>query len=147
MSRATRLQPVQNLADDAERRAALRVASAERNQHEAEGKLADLERYAEDYQRQYTDRAAGGIGVTELRDYQAFLARLGEAIRQQRAIVSRARHECDTERLRWQEAAKRARALDHVADKWRDEERRAADKREQNEIDERALLRAGRVER
>jgi flagellar protein FliJ len=145
MSRATRLQPVQNLADDAERKAALRVAAAERNQRDAETKLADLERYANDYQQQYTGRVAGGIGVTELRDYQAFLARLGEAIRQQRAIVSRARHECDAERLRWQEAAKRSKALDHVADKWRDEERRAADRTEQREIDERAQR--GRVER
>jgi flagellar FliJ protein len=147
MRRADRLQPVQNLADDAERRAALRVAAAERSQREAEAKLSDLENYAADYQRQYTGRVAGGIGVTELRDYQAFLARLNDAIRQQRAIVSRARHDCDAERLRWQDAAKRAKALDHVADKWRDEERRAADKREQNEIDERALLKAGRTER
>ncbi len=147
MSRATRLQPVQNLAADAERRAALRVAGAERSQREAEGKLSDLERYVEDYQRQYTGRVAGGIGVTELRDYQAFLARLQEAIRQQRAIVSRTRQECDAERLRWQEAAKRNKALEHVADKWREDERRAADRREQNEIDERALLKAGRVER
>lgn len=147
MSRADRLQPVQNLADDAERRAALRVATAERNQREAESKLSDLERYVEDYERQYTERAANGIGVTELRDYQAFLARLNDAIRQQRAIVSRARSESDAERVRWQDAAKRAKALDHVADKWRDEERRVADRREQNEIDERALLKAGRTER
>ncbi|HEY6641009.1 flagellar export protein FliJ [Povalibacter sp.] len=145
MSRATRLQPVRNLADDAERKAALRVAAAERVQHEAEGKLADLERYADDYQRQYTDRVANGIGVTELRDYQAFLARLAEAVRQQRAIVSRTQHDCAAERLRWQEAAKRSKALDHVADQWRNEERCAADRQEQREIDERALR--GRVER
>ena len=138
MKRADRLQPVQNLADDAERRQAQRVAVAERQQREAETKLTDLERYAEDYQRQYTDRVANGIGVTELRDYQAFLARLQDAIRQQRTIVSRARMDCETERLRWQDAAKRVKALDHVAGQWRDQERRAADRLEQLEIDERA---------
>ena len=145
MSRADRLQPVQNLADDAERRLAQRLAAVERNQREAESKLTDLERYADDYQQQYTGRVASGIGVTELRDYQAFLARLGEAIRQQRTIVARARHEADAERLRWQDAAKRVKALDHVCGQWRDEERRVADRHEQREIDERAQR--GRMER
>lgn len=145
MTRADRLQPVQNLADDVERRLAQRVAGFEKAQRDAETKLTDLERYAGEYQRQYTDRVANGIGVMELRDYQAFLARLQEAIKQQRAIVARARQECDAERKRWQDAAKRVKALDHVAGQWRDQERRAADRREQSEIDERAQR--GRVER
>ena len=105
---------------------------------DAEAKLVDLERYAGEYQNQYAERVARGIGVTELRDYQAFLARLGEAMRQQRVVVTRARSECDAGRLRWQEAAKRVKALDHVATQWRDEARRAMDRREQIEIDERA---------
>jgi flagellar FliJ protein len=138
MTRADRLQPVQNLAEEAERRLAQEVAALERNARDAETKLHDLERYAEEYQRQYTERVGRGIGVTELRDYQAFLARLGEAMRQQRAIVTKSRNECDAGRLRWQEAAKRVKALDHVATQWRDEARRAMDRREQIEIDERA---------
>ena len=145
MTRADRLQPVQNLADDAERRLALRVVAVEKAQRDAETKLTDLERYAEDYQKQYKDRVGNGIGVMELRDYQAFLARLTEAIKQQRAIVSRACMDTETERKRWQEAARRVKALDHVAGQWREQERRAADKREQHEIDERAQR--GRVER
>lgn len=145
MTRADRLQPVQNLADDAERRLAQRLGALEKAQRDAENKLGDLERYAGEYQRQYTGRVANGMSVTELRDYQAFLARLNEAIRQQRAIVQRARQECDVERGRWQDAARRVKALDHVAGQWREQERRAADKREQNEIDERAQR--GRVER
>lgn len=138
MTRADRLQPVQNIAEEAERRLARQVAALERSMRDAETKLLDLERYAGEYQSQYADRVARGIGVTELRDYQAFLARLSEAMRQQRAVVSRARSECDAGRLRWQEAARRVKALDHVATQWRDEARRAMDRREQIEIDERA---------
>jgi flagellar FliJ protein len=73
-----------------------------------------------------------------LRDYQAFLARLNEAIRQQHAVVQRARSERDAERVRWQEMARKAKALDHVVEQWNLEEQRARDRREQLETDERA---------
>ncbi|HEY5808881.1 MAG TPA: flagellar export protein FliJ [Povalibacter sp.] len=138
MNRAKRLQPVQNLMDDNERKLARSVAAFEKRLHDAELKLAELERYQGEYQRQLTERAGQGIGVMGLRDYQAFLARLVEAIRQQRAVVQRAVSERDVERKKWQLAAQRARAIDHVVDHWQAEERRAEDRREQIEIDERA---------
>ncbi len=41
-----------------------------------------------EYEQQLTQRAAiEGIGVAELRDYQAFLARITEAMRQQQSLV------------------------------------------------------------
>jgi flagellar protein FliJ len=138
MTRTQRLRPVQDLADDTERRLAQSVAGFERRLKEGETKLLELERYQSEYQNQLADRAAGGIGVNDLRDYQAFLARLVEAIRQQRTLVTRARTERDAERVRWQEAATRVKALDHVVGQWRTEEQRRLDQREQREIDERA---------
>ncbi len=138
MSRAKRLQPVQELVDDAEQRLARSVAGFEQRLGEAETKLQELERYRGEYEQQLNMRAAQGIGVTDLRDYQAFLARLGEAIRQQSSVVQRTRQERDAERLRWQEAARRVKALDHVVDQWQAEERRALDRREQRDTDERA---------
>lgn len=138
MTRAKRLEPVQNLADEAERRLAQGVAGFERRVREAEAKLLELQRYLAEYEHQFAARAGKGIGVMELRDYQAFLARLGEAIQQQRGLVQRAQSERDAERLRWQDAAKRVKALDHVVDQWQAEERRTLDKREQRDTDERA---------
>ena len=76
----------------------------ERRVTESETKLQELERYRGEYEKQFTQRAGRGIGATDLRDYQAFLARLAEAIRQQQALVRRARAERDAERQRWQEA-------------------------------------------
>lgn len=138
MSRAKRLQPVQELVDDAEKRLAQSVAGFERRVSEAEAKLLELERYRGEYEQQLNARAAQGICVTDLRDYQAFLARLGDAIRQQRGLVQRACHERDAERLRWQEAAKRSKALDHVVGQWRAEERRTQERHDQRDTDERA---------
>ncbi len=138
MTRAKRLRPVQDLMDDAERKLAQSLAAHERQVNEAQNKLIELERYLGEYQRQLGERAGRGMGVTDLRDYQAFLARLNEAIRQQRGVVQRTCSERDAERLRWQQAARKVKAIDHVVDQWQLQERRAMDRREQIEIDERA---------
>jgi flagellar FliJ protein len=138
VTRAKRMKPVQNLYDDTERRLAVALATIERRVAEAEAKLQELERYRGEYDKQFALRAGSGIGATALRDYQAFLARLTEAIRQQQAVVKRAQSERDAERLRWQDAAKRAKALGHVVEQWQTEERRASDRREQRESDERS---------
>jgi flagellar protein FliJ len=144
MTRAKRMRPVQSLLDDTERRLALGLAAFERRVADAEAKQQELERYRTEYEKQFSQRAGRGIGVTDLRDYQAFLARLSEAVRQQQAVVKRAQVERDAERQRWQEAAKRAKALDYVVDQWQTEERRASDRREQRESDERAQRKVNR---
>lgn len=139
------MKPVQSLFEDTEKRLALGLATVERKVADAEAKFHELERYRNDYENQFKQRAGRGIGATDLRDYQAFLARLVEAIRQQQAVVRRAQSDRDAERSRWQEAAKRAKALGHVVEKWQSEERRASDRREQNESDERAQRRVNKT--
>jgi flagellar FliJ protein len=138
MTRSQRLAPVQTVVETAERKLAQSIAVHEGRVLEAERKLEELSRYRGEYEKQFVQRAAQGIGVVEMRDYQAFLARIDEAMRQQQSVILRMRAERDAERLRWQDAAKRVKAIDHVVTQWRDEERRVADRREQREIDERA---------
>jgi flagellar FliJ protein len=122
----------------AEQKLAQSLAAQQRRVGDAESKLLELERYRGEYEQGLTQRAGVGIGVAQLRDYQAFLGRLSEAIRQQQAVVQRARAERDAEQQRWQQAARRVKAIDHVAEQWQAEERRAADQREQRDTDERA---------
>ena len=137
MTRTKRLQPVQNVIENAEKRLAQSLAVHERRVLEAENKLQELTRYRGEYESQYTQRVGGGIGVLELRDYQAFLARLSDAMRQQLSVVQRLRAERDAERTRWQDAARRVKAIDHVVTTWQTEERKLADRREQRDTDER----------
>jgi flagellar FliJ protein len=142
MKRAKRLEPVQNLVDDAQRRLAQSVSTLERRVLDGEAKLNELQRYKGEYEQQFSQRAGRGIGATDLRDYQAFLARLAEAIKQQQALVNRARAEHQAERLKWQEALKKAKALGHVVDRWQAEERQVSERRDQRESDERAQRKA-----
>ncbi len=144
MKRAKRLEPVQHIADDAQRRLALSVAAFERRVLEGQAKLDELARYKGEYEQQFSQRAGLGICATDLRDYQAFLARLSDAIKQQQALVNRARAEHQGERLKWQEALKRAKALDHVVEQWQAEECRAGERRDQRESDERAQTKVKR---
>ena len=138
MSRAKRLQPVQKVVDAAERRRAEQLASVEHRLAQSEQKLAELEKYRDDYRRAYEARVSSGMSSQSVRDYQVFLARLGEAIRLQTLAVAAVRAECDQERQRWRDAAVRAKAIEHVRNAWQSEDRRDADRREQRDSDERA---------
>jgi flagellar FliJ protein len=143
MTRAKRLQPVQQIVEDQQRALARSLAAIEKRLNDAESKLGELERYRQEYETQFSMRAQSGIGVMDLRDYQAFLARLSEAVKQQQALVHRARADRDGERTRWREAATRAKALDHVVERWQNEERVLLDRKEQRESDERAQRKVG----
>jgi flagellar protein FliJ len=141
MSSSKRLQVVERVADEHERRSAQSLAASERRLNECEAKLRELESYRLAYGREFAVLAAQGAGALRLREFQAFLARLDEAVRQQSELVLHARGELDTERRGWQQAAQRAEIVGQVVKRRQSDERRDADRREQREADERALRR------
>ena len=144
MTRTQRIQPVQRIVDDREREQAKAVAVARQKVAEAEAKLAELARYREDYHRGFQTEAAGGASGLRLRDFRLFLARLDEALRQQEQIVLRSKSEQEQQMRLWLESQRRAKALGIVVDRWRGDERRAAERQDQRETDERAAVMAAR---
>ncbi len=138
MRRSDRLEPVQKVVDDTERRLAEHLAASERLLNGCEQKLNELIGYRDDYTKGFAIRAGQGMGARELADYQAFMSKLNEAIAQQSDIVDRARIDRDAQRKLWQEAAQRSKALTHVIDNWDQQEQRELSRREQVESDQRA---------
>ncbi|HEV7608922.1 MAG TPA: flagellar export protein FliJ [Steroidobacteraceae bacterium] len=136
MTRVDRLDVVQQVADRAERERAERLAEAERNAIEAEQKLVALERYRNEYEEQLATRGAAGVEVSGVREFQAFLARLGEALVAQRQVLGAARATRDQLLNSWREAAQRAQVVQTLADRWHSEARRDEDRRDQRESDE-----------
>jgi flagellar FliJ protein len=136
MTRSERLGIVQNATSHTEREHAERVAQAERHVVEMEEKLGALERYRKEYEAGFAAKAGAGLGVAAGRDYQAFLARLGEAIEQQRQAVEQARTAHEVAIAAWREAAKRAHVVDKLAEHWQQEESRAESRRDQRDSDE-----------
>jgi flagellar FliJ protein len=139
MTRGKRLEPVHELAVGAERGAARRLADDERGVAESQERLAQLEHYEREYRASLQQRVADGIGAAGLRDYQAFLARLGEAVAQQRAALARAVDGRDAAREQWRASSTRRRAVGKVIEQAAAADRRDSDRREQRDLDEHAL--------
>jgi flagellar FliJ protein len=139
MSRARRLEPIREIAHDAERAVAVRVATLERRLSDALQREHDLRRYRKEYQDSFAVRAGTGLQARQLREFQTFLARLTVAVEAQQATVAQLRQEAEQERVRLRNAIARRKALGTVIERAQREERTMDDKRTQRELDEHAL--------
>ncbi len=138
MSRAERLQPA---ADQARQRSEDAVAElAERQQAlvRAERQLAELK----GYRQEYALDAGGGLSVSALLNRQQFVERIDRAIAQQQREIERQQRLLEQARAQWRTAHARETALDGVIERYRDEERRHEERREQREIDDRGPRRS-----
>jgi flagellar FliJ protein len=140
VKREQRIDGYRASLEGAERERAARAQLADQCVREARARLEELERYRGDYQSGLGQRVAGGIGGPALRDYHAFLGRLGEAIVQQRQVIARCESERDFDQQRWREIAVQVKAVSAVVERWRTEERVIEGRVEQRAIDERATL-------
>src|SRR5688572_9692180 len=136
MTRSERMGVVQQATSHTEREQAERVAQAERHVVEMEEKLRALERYRKEYEDGFAARAGAGVGAAAGRDFQAFLARLGDALEQQRQVVEQARAGHQAAIVIWREAAKRAHVVDTLTERWQGEEAREEGRRDQRDNDE-----------
>ncbi len=139
MRASKQLGLVQRVTDEQERRRAEALAARQRRVAECEAKLAELQRYHSGYMSEFAKHAGQGMSGARLREFQSFLARLGEALRQQSEIVDRAKTERDAELAGWRTAAQRSEMVDHVVKRRKGEERRHVERQEQRESDERSL--------
>jgi len=143
MKRSKRLEPVGELAEGEERECAARVAGLQSRLDDAQRRGAELKRYLVEYQSMFQQRAAAGMGVSGLRDYQTFLARLNDAVRQQDTVVAQVESDCARARVQWLEAAARKSAVSKVIENARTEDQKIEDRRSQKESDERSQRRGG----
>lgn len=138
MTRTERMAPVKRVLGDAEKDRAREMGMAQQKLSDAEKKLEELRNYQSEYLSAFRKRASDGTSIRKLRDFQAFLAKLDEALRQQEQLVANAREQATGSRTQWQGAARQVKAVDSVMDKWKAAEVRASDRREQKDTDERA---------
>jgi flagellar FliJ protein len=147
MKRSERLDVVQQAAARTERERAERVGAAERHLAEMQQKLDALEKYRGEYENGFAARAGAGVDVIGMRDFQTFLARLAQALVQQRELVTMAQRALDTERSNWRVAAQRSHVVETLAERWQSEETRAESRRDQLESDELSQQRAATRDR
>jgi flagellar protein FliJ len=147
MSPKQRLKLVQRVTDEKERQHAKRLVQSCSRVEQCAAKLKELQGYHAGYLQEFTQRAAAGIGGAGIREFQAFVAKLAEAIRQQEELLRKARSDSESERTSWQGAAQRSQIMDKVVERHSATETKAREVRDQRESDDRGQRKAnGRLD-
>ena len=143
MTKSERMKPVVRVAESREQAAAREFGASKRALEEHEQRLAELLTYREEYHRHFQQTGSAGVSAGQFMSFQRFLAQLNKAIEQQRRIVETAAQACECKREALGAARGRSMALDKVVSRYRQEEERHQERREQKETDEGAQRRRG----
>jgi len=138
MIKSKRFEPIHEIASTSAQELSRIMAEAGRKVADLERQLEQLQAYRDEYVRN-TTQSKGAIDAVKLQNYRSFLDRLGEALSQHFKSLDIARKEFEKRRAQWSEKRIEAESLNRVVDRFRKEERHAADRREQREGDEAAM--------
>src|SRR5690606_36327313 len=94
------------------------LGEEQRQLADAEARLVELRTYHGEYMGAFRKRCEDGTSIRALRDFQAFLARLDNAVRQQEQLVEQARQRVAGSRRGWQGAAQKVKAVGAVVERW-----------------------------
>lgn len=139
-SRARQLQPAVDQARQRSEDALMKLAAQQQLLARAEHQLSELQRY----RQEYTATGDGALSVVALLNRQTFIERIDQAIVQQTAEIGRQTRQLEQVREYWKQTHARESALDSVIAQHREQERRAEDRHEQAEVDERMQYRRSR---
>lgn len=136
MTKSKRMKPVVRIAETHEQDAAREMGKCRENLDFQIKRLEELE----SYRGEYSNRLVGtsGLDALKLQEFQLFMSKLDEAIRQQKIIVEEAGKQCDVSRGNWIDKRTRTQALNKVVERYQAEETREQLRREQREQDEHA---------
>lgn len=136
-SRADQLQPAVTQAHDRCEDALAELARQQQALAAGETQLAELHRY----RREYAAGSGSSQSVSALLNRQGFVERIDRAIAQQVRDIARLTRALEQSRAAWRAAHAREAALGSVVEQYLERERRAEDRREQAEMDERMQYR------
>jgi flagellar protein FliJ len=139
-SRATKLQPAVDQARQRSEDALAKLAAQQQLLAKAEHQLGELRRY----RQEYATTGVSALSVTALLNRQSFIERIDQAIAQQTVEIARQNRQLEHARDHWKQTHARESALDSVVATHREQERRAEDRQEQAEVDERMQSRRSR---
>jgi flagellar FliJ protein len=137
MTKSKRFEPIQELASSSADALSRPMADAARKVADLERQLTQLKTYRDEYVRNST--VAGAMDAVKLLNYRSFRDRLGDAMRQHVKNLDAARADYERRRLQWSEKRIEAESLGRAVERFRAEEQRAADRRDQRELDDAAI--------
>jgi len=141
--RSQRLGVVLGLAERQKEAADRYLAESQQRLQHAETQLVQLQDYMLEYQQQFTQAGQRGLTTDQLRQHQAFIGRLEQAMRQQHETIRVARQQLEQVKQYWQSVYARYKGIQKLTDKAVCSEQLVRDKREQQAIDERSQRNRG----
>ncbi len=130
---ATLIELAQKKSDEATRR----LGELQSAHTSATSKLDMLLQYRQEYLDQLHGQMQDGVPSAYVRNFQNFIGTLNGAIEQQRALTLQADTRLGHGRSDWQHTKRRLNSFDTLADRVRQQEMLALNKREQRDSDER----------
>jgi flagellar export protein FliJ len=140
MNKAVRLEPIKDYADKVETEAARRLAVTAKALTVKEKEVEQLRGYLAEYRQraQLDDRTTDSLLWQNTR---AFLAKLSDVVAAREADLAQAVEHYRLETERWRDSHRRAKSLDKIVTNAERELAQQAARRDQRELDERALRR------
>jgi flagellar export protein FliJ len=138
MKRSKRFEPIRDIASTSATDLSRAMGEAGRRAADLERQLEQLKTYRDEYVKN-SIQDDGTMDAVKLQNYRSFLGRLGDAIRQQLTLLDRARAEFENRRLEWSAKRIEAESLGRAIDRFRSEELRDAERREQRDGDDAAM--------
>jgi len=136
MTKPFSLQPLVDLAHQQNDAATKKLGQLNQQQQTAQQKLDALQQYRRDYQTKFQEAARQGMERTDLRNFQDFIDRLDQAIRQQQQVIEKTKSNVQTGRHELMDSTRKMRSFDTLANRHAEAELKVEAKKEQRLQDE-----------
>ncbi|MDD2700489.1 MAG: flagellar export protein FliJ [Sideroxydans sp.] len=136
MTKPFTLAPLVDLAHQKNDAATRKLGKLNQQQQNAQAKLAALQQYRREYSAQFEEAAKQGMTPTDMVNFQNFIGRLDQAIRQQQGEIEKAKSSVQTGRHELMDTTRKMRSFDALADRHAENEKRLEAKAEQRQQDE-----------
>jgi len=151
MTKPFPLSPLVELTHQKNDAATCKLGKLNQQQQSAMAKLAALQQYRRDYSAQFEEAEKQGMTPTDMQNFQRFIERLDQAIRQQQGEIEKARNSVQRGRSELLDTTRKMRSFDTLAQRHADNEKKIEAKTEQRQQDEQsgrfaALHHAGKPE-
>lgn len=134
-----RLQPAVQVADTRENKAVKELAEQQRQLAQNQAQLQQLLTFRHEYVGQLESAGQRGISGRKLHSYQAFLASLDASIAQSQHHLQMLEKGVQQKRSAWIESRAKSHALKEIMRNYQTAQTQVVARREQADIDERAL--------
>jgi flagellar protein FliJ len=136
MSKHLPIKTLIDLAEDDLDAATKRLGKLQQERNEVEGQLNALITYRDEYHARFTASAQEGTTAQTLRNFQAFVDTLDNAINQQRGLLVAANQRLDMAKPEWQQRKQKLGSYEVLAARGEAVAARQASRIEQRDADE-----------